>query len=88
MVRVDQEKVATEERRLALIAQLGRLDPAYLERVEDLTSRLAQGLDTVDFDGRREPFRLLVDEGVCDDGCLSMTIRPLRRLSPAPRGLR
>jgi hypothetical protein len=90
-VRVDREKVETEKRRLELTAQLGRLDAAsaYLEQVEDLTTRLAQGLDTLDFDGRRELLRLPVDEVVYDDGQLSIkTILPLRRLQPTSRGVR
>ena len=90
-VRVDQERVAAEERRLELTAQLGSLNraSAYLEQIEDLTSRLAQGLDTLDFNGRRELLRLLVDEVVYDDGQLPIkTILPLRQLHPTSRGLR
>jgi hypothetical protein len=90
-VRVDQERVAAEELRLELTARLGRLDRAseYVEQVEELTSRLAEGLDTLDFDGRRELLRLLVDEVVYDDGQLSIkTILPLGRLHPTSRGLR
>jgi hypothetical protein len=84
-VRVDQKRVAAEERRLELTAQLDRLDRAlaYLDQVKDLTSRLAQGLDTLDFGGRRELLRLLVDEVVYDDGQLSIKrILPLRQLHP------
>ena len=90
-VRVDQERVAAEELRLELTTRLGRLDRAseYVEQVEELTSRLAEGLDTLDFDGRRELLRLLVDEVVYDDGQLSIkTILPLGRLHPTSRGLR
>ncbi|MDP3061810.1 MAG: recombinase family protein, partial [Chloroflexota bacterium] len=94
MDRVRSEQTSAEERRRELERQLAHLDRAlsYKGQVEQLASRLSEGLDQMGFVERRELLRLLVDEVVYDEGQVTIkTIIPLggndeRRLRPVPQG--
>ncbi len=94
MEQVRSEQTSAEERRRELERQLAHLDRAlsYKGQVEQLASRLSEGLDQMGFVERRELLRLLVDEVVYDEGQVTIkTIIPLggndeRRLRPLPQG--
>jgi site-specific DNA recombinase len=80
MQQIRKEQAAAEERYQELKHQLAHLDKAinYRGQIEQLAERLNAGLETMNFDERRELLRLLVDEVVYDDGQVTIkTIIPL-----------
>lgn len=80
MQQIRREQAVAEERYKELKRQLAYLDKAinYREQIEQLAERLNAGLETMNFDERRELLRLLVDEVVYDDGQITIkTIIPL-----------
>ncbi|MFA4836150.1 MAG: recombinase zinc beta ribbon domain-containing protein [Dehalococcoidia bacterium] len=81
MERIKGERAAAEERQHELERQIGHLVKAisYRGQVEEVAKRLTSGLDTMDFNERRELLRLLVDEIIYhDDGrVIIKTIIPL-----------
>ncbi len=95
MERVRSEQTSAEQRRRELERQLAHLDRAlsYKGQVEQLASRLSEGLDQMGFAERRELLRLLVDEAVYNDGRVTIkTIIPFGnsadevQLYPVPQG--
>ena len=85
MERVSGERATAEQRSRELETQLARLDRAlsYKGQIQDLARRLTGGLEHMDFNGRREMLRLLVDEVVYDEGLLTIkTVLPLEQLHP------
>ena len=92
MKRVRGEQTKLQGRRRELELKIAHLDNviSYKGQIQKLAERLSQGLDSMDFEQRRELLRLLVDEVFYDDGHVTIkTIIPLveRRLHPISGGI-
>jgi site-specific DNA recombinase len=98
MMREEMERVCGEQTKLQdryreLELKIAQLDSviSYKGQIQKLAERLSQGLDSMDFEQRRELLRLLVDEVLYDDGHVTIkTVIPLveRRLHPISGGIK
>jgi site-specific DNA recombinase len=80
MERVHDEQTKLQCRRRELELRIAHLDNviSYKGQIQKLAERLSQGLDSMDFEQRRELLRLIVDEVLYDDGHVTIkTIIPL-----------
>lgn len=91
--RLRNEQTKLQSRRRELELRIAHMDKVidYKGQIQRLAEILSQGLDSMNFEQRRELLRLLVDEVIYDDGNITIkTIIPPsnRQLYPTSREIR